>query len=366
MEKTISSAPNSAGFPTREPAKIKKLLIVSDAWLPQVNGVVRTLQTTVRHLTGFGVDIEVVGPNRFRNAPLPTYPEIRLALTRTSEIGRIIERFAPDAVHIATEGPLGWLTRRWMQQQSLPFTTSFHTMFPQYVEMRTGIPERYGFAMLRRFHDAAARTMVSTNNLRSLLAANHFENLAIWPRGVDTELFKPSADNTLGLEGARPHLFYIGRVAVEKNLETFLSLATPGTKFVVGDGPARQELEKKYPATRFLGTKHGAELVAHYNAADVFVFPSLTDTLGLVMLEAMACGVPVAAFPVLGPLDVIGDSRAGVMANDLKLAVEQAAALDRSVCRPRALEFSWDSASRRFLELLEPLSPQYGAHGVTL
>jgi glycosyltransferase involved in cell wall biosynthesis len=330
--------------------------MISDAWHPQVNGVVRALDTTARHIRDAGHEVDVLGPNRFRTVPLPTYAEIRLALTRPARVGNAIEDAEPDAVHIATEGPLGWMARAWLQRHGIPFTTSFHTMFPQYVKMRTGLPESVGFRVLRRFHNAGERTMVSTPTLANLLSGHGFARLAHWSRGVDTELFRPVTAAHLDAEG--PIQLYVGRVAVEKNLEAFLKLDTPGTKYVVGEGPEKRELEDRYPEVRFVGAKYGDELLAHYCAADVFVFPSLTDTLGFVMMEALACGIPVAAFPVQGPVDVIGDSGAGVLSDDLASAVEQAVGIDPEVCRGRALQFSWPRSAGEFIANLAPITGQ--------
>lgn len=324
-----------------------RILIFSDAWFPQVNGVVRALSTTAERIRRLGHQVEVVGPDRFKTVPCPTYPEIRLALTGPGRVGRLIERFAPDAVHVATEGPLGWCARHWLRRRGLHFTTSFHTLFPQYLQMRAGVPECWSFALLRRFHGGAAHTMSSTKSLDALLKAHGIRNLVRWIRGVDRALFKPVAAAQLGLP--RPILMYVGRLAVEKNLEAFLGLTTAGTKVLVGDGPARTALQRRFPEAVFLGVRQGEELVAQYCAADVLVFPSKTDTLGLVMLEALACGKPVAAFPVPGPNDVIGDSGAGVLAEDLAAAVAGALQIPPEVCLSRAAEFDWEVSARQFL-----------------
>ena len=335
--------------------------MISDAWHPQVNGVVRALDTTARHIRDAGHEVEVLGPNQFRTVPLPTYAEIRLALTHPGRVGKLIDDAEPDAVHIATEGPLGWMARSWLKRRGIPFTTSFHTMFPQYVRMRTGLPESVGFRVLRRFHNAGERTMVSTPTLAKLLCGHGFAQLALWSRGVDAELFRPVTPARL--DGVGPIQLYVGRVAVEKNLEAFLKLDTPGTKYVVGEGPEKRELENAYPSVRFVGAKYGDDLLAHYCAADVFVFPSLTDTLGFVMMEALACGVPVAAFPVQGPVDVIGDSGAGVLSTDLADAVGRAIGIDPKICRDRALEFSWPRSAREFIANLVPITGQQLAPG---
>jgi glycosyltransferase involved in cell wall biosynthesis len=297
-------------------------------------------------LLGLGHEVEVIAPERFKNVPCPTYPEIRLAMCTPGRVGALIAEYAPDAVHIVTEGPLGWCARWWLKRRGIPFTTSFHTMFPKYLNVRFGLPESWSFAGLRRFHSAATATMYSTPRLRDLLLSQGFENLLGWVRGVDTDLFAPGEPEPL--EFPRPIQMYVGRLAIEKGIEDFLRTDARGTKVVVGDGPQRAELERRYPAARFLGPRYDDELVRHYRAADVFVFPSRTDTLGLVQLEAMACGVPVAAYPVQGPLDVIGDSAAGAMNEELTLAIEQALKLDPEVCRARALEHSWDQSVVEF------------------
>ena len=329
-----------------------RLLIVTDAWFPQVNGVVRALSTTRQKLLDLGHEVEILAPERFHNVPCPTYPEIRLAMCTPPSVGRIIESLAPEAVHIATEGPLGWAARSWLRRRGLPFTTSFHTMFPLYLKMRFGLPERWTFSGIRRFHAAAEATMYSTPTLRDLLASQGFTNLVRWVRGVDTDLFTPGEAAHLPFEA--PIQLYVGRIAVEKNIEAFLKTETPGTKILVGDGPERARLQARYPEAKFLGTLKGDELVRHYRAADVFVFPSRTETLGLVMLEAMACGVPVAAFPVQGPLDVVGSSNAGVLHDELAVAIEQAIGIDADICRARALEHSWDRSVREFYANLVP------------
>lgn len=339
-----------------------RLLIVTDAWFPQINGVVRTLSTTRQKLMELGHEVEVLAPDRFKSVPCPTYPEIRLALCTPARVGRVIESLRPEAVHIATEGPLGWAARNWLRRRGLPFTSSFHTMFPQYLKMRFGLPEKVSFSGIRRFHGGAQATMYSTSTLRTMLESQGFENLVRWARGVDTDVFIPGDAEPLPFP--RPIQLYVGRIAMEKSIEDFLALNTPGTKVVVGDGPQREELRDRYPEVKFLGTRHGEDLVRHYRAADVFVFPSRTDTLGLVMLEALACGVPVAAYPVQGPLDVVGDSGAGVLDEDLAAAVQRAIGIDPVQCRARALEFSWDQSVREFLNNLVPF-PAKGLQGET-
>ncbi len=330
-----------------------RLLIVTDAWFPQVNGVVRTLSTTREKLLALGHQVDVIAPDRFRNIPCPTYPEIRLALCTPGRVGRLIDALDPEAVHVATEGPLGWAARSWLMRRGLPFTSSFHTMFPKYLKLRFGVPEKLSFRSIRRFHGGANATMYSTPTLKAMLESHGFENLVQWVRGVDTELFTPGEAEPLPFE--RPIQLYVGRIAVEKSVEDFLELDTPGTKVVVGDGPQRQELAQRYPAVRFLGTRRGDALVRHYRAADVFVFPSRTETLGLVMLEALACGVPVAAYPVQGPVDIVADSGAGVLDDDLARATRRAIGIDPARCRARALEHSWDRSVREFLNNLVPI-----------
>lgn len=335
-----------------------RLILVTDAWFPQVNGVVRTLSTTRERLLELGHEVEVIAPERFRSVPCPTYPEIRLALCTPGKVGSLIAQAAPDAVHVATEGPLGWSARWWLTRQGVPFTTSFHTMFPQYLKLRFGLPESWSFATMRRFHGAARQTMYSTPRLRDLLHEKGFSNLVGWVRGVDTELFRPGEAEPLDFP--RPIQMYVGRIAVEKSIEDFLKADTPGTKVIVGDGPQRGELERKYPHARFLGPRYGDDLVRHYRAADVFVFPSRTDTLGLVMMEALACGVPVAGYPVQGPLDVIGESTAGALHDQLATAIQQALLIAPETCRQRALELSWDQSVQDFHNNLIPIpAPDY-------
>lgn len=323
-----------------------RLLLITDAWFPQLNGVVRALSTVCARLEARGHETIVLGPDRFRSVPAPTYPEIQLALASPRSVGRIIDETDPDAVHVATEGPLG-LNARWcLKRRGMPFTSSFHTLFPQYLELRFRIPASWTFAGLRRFHSGAAATMYNTPSMREMLEQHGFVNLVQWIRGVDTEVFRPVPPVELGLP--RPIQIYVGRIAVEKSIEDFLALDTPGSKVLVGDGPQRQELERKYPDAHFLGIKQGDDLVAHYCAADVFVFPSRTDTLGLVNLEAMACGIPVAAYPVQGPKDVIADSGAGVLNEDLGTAIMDAIGIDPEVCRARALEHTWENSATQF------------------
>ncbi|MCA8933243.1 MAG: glycosyltransferase family 1 protein [Rhodospirillaceae bacterium] len=329
-----------------------RILIASDAWKPQVSGVVRTLSTVIEHLAAGGHVVEVIGPDRFRTVPLPGYPQIRLAVRPGGRLGPMIEAFAPDAVHIPVEGPIGWAARRHCLRRGFPFTTSYLSQFPDYVAMRTAIPRGWTWAVLRRFHGRAARTMVATPTLEALLRDRGFANLARWSRGVDVGLFRPDYAPVLDLP--RPIAVYVGRVAVEKNIEAFLSAQFGGTKLVVGDGPQRAALERRFPDAVFVGEKHGAELAAHYAMGDVFVFPSRTDTFGLVMLEALACGVPVAAYPVPGPLDVITDPAVGCLNEDLSAAMATALTLSRAACRRFAEGRSWQASADQFLANLVP------------
>lgn len=323
-----------------------RLAIVTDAWRPQVNGVVKTLGTTADVLRDNGHDVSVFSPEGHRTLPCPSYPEIRLAIFPGRRLGQQLQAFDPEALHIATEGPLGIAARRYCINNGLAFTTSYHTQFPEYVRKRAPIPEAWSYAHLRRHHAAAARTMVATLSMRDVLVAQRFENVVIWPRGVDTQQFSPTLRKPL--EGEGPILLYAGRVAVEKNLEAFLELDASGTKYVVGDGPDLPTLRSHFPDARFVGYKFGEELARYFASADVFVFPSRTDTFGLVMLEAMATGTPVAAYPVTGPIDVVDDGVTGFLDEDLERAITNALGLDRAGCRAAALERTWEKATARF------------------
>ena len=327
-----------------------RIAIVTDAWRPQVNGVVTTLSRTAEGLERHGNEVRVFGPSQFRTVPCPTYPEIRLALAPGRRLARGLGEFAPEALHIATEGPLGWAGRRWCLRRGLAFTTSYHTRFPEYVRLRAPVPERWMYALVRRFHRRAARTLVATPSMRDALLAHGFERLAIWTRGVDTTLFRPQPKDALAFE--RPITLYVGRVAVEKNLGAFLDLDRPGTRVVIGDGPARAALEAAHPRVRFLGYHRGEDLARTLAAADVFVFPSLTDTFGLVMLEAMACGVPVAAFPVPGPIDLVRNGINGWLHQDLGVAVSRALEVAPATCRAFAKTCSWDRSLQQFMTAL--------------
>jgi glycosyltransferase involved in cell wall biosynthesis len=332
-----------------------RILIATDAWHPQVNGVVRTLTSLARSAAGLGVDIDFLTPDGFPSMGLPTYPGLRVALPNRREIAKRIEAASPDAIHIATEGPIGWAVRSYCRRNKLAFTTSYTTRFPEYVEVRTGIPASVGYAVLRHFHAAAAMIMVATDSLKAELGARGFKKLGFWTRGVDTDLFNPDQPTPLDLP--RPIFMTMGRVAVEKNIEAFLSLELPGTKVVIGDGPQRAELERRYPQVKFLGEKKGQDLTSHLAAADVFVFPSKTDTFGVVQLEALACGTPVAAFPVTGPLDVIADHPIGALDENLQGACLRALSMSRETCRNFALERSWENSARQFIGNLTALQP---------
>lgn len=333
-----------------------RILIATDAWHPQVNGVVRTLTSLARAAATLGAEITFLTPEGFSSFPVPTYPGLRLAITGRREIARRIEAAAPDAIHIATEGTIGWAVRRYCLRNKLAFTTSYTTRFPEYVSVRTGIPDAVGYWVMRRFHDAAAMTMVATQSLKDELARRGFKPLGFWTRGVDTTLFNP--DHPADLDHLpRPIFLTVGRVAVEKNLEAFLGLDLPGSKVVVGNGPQKTELERRFPEAHFLGEKTGADLTAHMAAADVFVFPSLTDTFGVVQLESLACGTPVAAFPVTGPLDVIADRPIGAIDHDLRAACLKALSMSRADCRAFALDRSWENSARQFIGNLAMLKP---------
>jgi 1,2-diacylglycerol 3-alpha-glucosyltransferase/glucuronosyltransferase len=331
-----------------------RILIITDAWAPQVNGVVRTLSTVAGELRAMGHVVEVIGPDRFRTIPCPTYPDIRLALRPGRRLAAMIEAFAPEALHIATEGPLGLSARRWARRNGFAFTTAFHTRFAEYVQARTRLPVRPLYAWLRRFHGAGCGTMVATESLRRDLAARGFRHLRAWSRGVDLTLFTPEPREDWGLP--RPVLLYVGRVAVEKNIGAFLDLDLPGSKVVVGGGPQLASLRRRYPDVTFTGPRHGAALARAYAGADAFVFPSITDTFGLVLLEALACGTPVAAFPVTGPIDVLAgvEGCVGAVDADLAVAVRIALAADREACRAHAERFSWRTCAEVFLSYLVP------------
>ena len=332
-----------------------RILVISDAWHPQVNGVVRTLGTVMRLLNEAGHNCEVIGPDRFRTVPCPTYPDIRLAVMPRPKLRRLITQFRPDALHIATEGPIGMAARSLAIERGWRFSTAFHTRFPEYVQARIRLPAAISYAWLRRFHNAGEGIMVATASLSEELSRRGYNNIRPWSRGVDVDLFKPEpADPFEGLP--RPIFVCIGRVAVEKNIRAFLTLDLPGSKVVVGEGPQRAALQREFPAVRFTGARYGAELSASYAGADVFVFPSVTDTFGLVMLESLACGTPVAAFPVTGPRDLLAEAPVGRVDTDLRRAALGALQVDRALCRPFAEKHSWQSCTQLFLSHLVPVA----------
>ena len=329
-----------------------KILVVTDAWHPQVNGVVRTLGHVAREARALGVEVEFLSPDQFWTLPMPSYPEIRLALAGPGGVERRLERIQPDAIHVATEGPLGHAMRRICLRRDLPFTTSFHTRFPDYLAERLPLPERWtrdaSWAWLRRFHAPGAAVLAATPTLVSELTMRGFNNVKLWSRGVDAELFNPHAKADLNLP--RPIFLTVGRVALEKNLEAFLELDLPGTKLVVGDGPLRNVLARKFPDAVFFGPRRNGALAGIYATADVFVFPSCTDTFGLVLLEALASGTPVAAFPAAAPRDVIGETSVGVLDEDLRRACLGALECSRHECRDFALGMTWAACARTFVE----------------
>ena len=331
-----------------------RILIVSDAWFPQVNGVVRTLSVVVDKLRAGGDTVEVIGPDRFRSMPTPGYAEIRLAIAPKRRLAQLVTDFGPEIIHIATEGPLGWAMRALCRRNAWPFTTAFHTRFPEYLEARTRIPADWSWRVMQRFHEAGAGTFAATASLRQELTRRGFTKVRAWTRGVDLERFRPGeGDAWLGLP--RPIFLYAGRVAIEKNIEAFLALDLPGSKVVVGDGPALPALKQRFPQVTFTGYRDNGSLARSYSGADVFVFPSRTDTFGLVLLEALAAGTPVAAFPVTGPIDVITDPRVGALNEDLRAACLKALECDRAACRLHAEAWSWDACVAQFRAALVPI-----------
>jgi glycosyltransferase involved in cell wall biosynthesis len=347
------TAPRDAHRPMR-------ILVATDAWEPQVNGVVRTLTRVVQELQGMGHTVEVIHPGQFKTFPLPTYAEIKVAIGVYEPVQERFKAFEPEAIHIATEGPIGLAARRICVEWKLPFTTSYHTRFPEYVSARLPLPLAAGYAYMKWFHKPSGRLMVATPTMREELTRHGFRNISAWSRGVDTDVFRPrTADEAdLFADLPKPVFLYVGRVAVEKNIEAFLALDLPGSKVVVGPGPQLEELKEKYPRAVFKGPKSGDELAAHYRSADVFVFPSLTDTFGLVILEAMASGTPVAAYPAPGPIDLIPGSGAGVLAvtatEGLREACLQCLDLDRGGVRTFAEKFSWRACAEDFVKNLQP------------
>jgi len=358
-----------------------RILIATDAWAPQVNGVVQTLSQVVNRLIAQGHEVRVIHPGLFKTIPCPTYPEIRLAVWPFGRLRRELREFKPQAVHIVTEGPIGLGMRLLAKHAGLPFTTAYHTQFPEYVKARSGIPIRFTAALLRWFHKPSRAVMVPTQSVIETLKSRGLNNCVLWQRGVDLKRFNPDkspaskhlsyspceleSDDAQQVELLRrlnacsvekPVFLYAGRVAVEKNLEAFLSLELPGEKWIAGDGPARKALEKQFPEVRWFGMMNHAALSEIYKRADVFVFPSLTDTFGLVLLEAMASGCPVAAFPVNGPLDVVGHSGAGVLDWNLKKAAMAALQIERDLPRQHASTFTWENCASQFQGYLAPIA----------
>lgn len=328
----------------------KTVLIVTDAWHPQINGVVRSIELVAREMEKRGITVKLLTPNEFKTFPMPGYGEIRLSRTLMKPVYARIEAVGADAIHIATEGPLGIMARRWCRRNGFAFSTAYHTQFPEYLRARLPVPLRWSYRFLRWFHGAARYCLVGTPHLRLLLEQRGFTNAVIWQKGVDTTLFNPDKRGPLPYPG--PVFLYVGRVAVEKNIEAFLRLELPGTRLVVGGGPSLEKLKLEYPDVVFVGARQGDELAGLFASADVFVFPSKTDTFGLVLLEALASGTPVAAFPVTGPIDVIGDAPVGVLDHDLKAAALRALDVPRDGCRAYAEQFSWAASTDQFLNYL--------------
>jgi glycosyltransferase involved in cell wall biosynthesis len=336
-----------------------RILVATDAWRPQVNGVVRTYERLAAEVEPLGARLSFLTPSDFRTVPCPTYPEIRLALPDARGCAERVDALTPDAIHIATEGPVGWMARAYCKRRHISFTTSFHTRFPEYLSSRFAVPASWIYAIQRRFHNAGAGVMVATKSLADDLEARGFKHLMAWTRGVDTTHFRPRSARRFGAE---PVFIYVGRVAIEKNLDAFLKLDLPGRKVVVGDGPLLPSLKRRYPTATFMGDRQGEDLAICYSSADVFVFPSRTDTFGMVLLEAMASGLPIAAYPVTGPIDLVTQGVSGVLAEDLGVAALAALAIDREGVRNRALDFSWEYAARMFLTNVESaLASQPGA-----
>lgn len=333
-----------------------RYLIATDAWTPQVNGVVRTLTSLADELRGRGHEVLIVSPDDFRTVPMPTYPEIRLSLAGAGRLKRIIEAFDPQSIHIATEGPIGLAARRATLSLGRSFTTSFHTRFPEYLRQRVPVPESLSYAFLRWFHGPAHACLVPTEAVRRELQARGFRNLVTWTRGVDAALFRPQPPMDLRLPG--PIFLTVSRLAPEKNIEAFLALDLPGSKVVVGDGPSSASLRRRFPDAHFLGSRSGETLAHLYASADVFVFPSKTDTFGIVLIEALACGTPVAAYPEPGPLDVVAGTKAGCISNDLRVACLAALSLNRADAAERAAIFTWGACADIFLEAVARPSPR--------
>lgn len=349
-----------------------RLAIATDAWFPQVNGVVRSLAATIAELERRGVDIQLITPSQFVTVPLPGYASIRLAVAPRFGVRRMLTGHMPDLVHIATEGPIGWAARGWCLAHGVPFTTAFHTRFPEYASVRTGISAERFWPIMQRFHAPSQAVLVSTESLARELNARGISRTRLWSRGIDQSQFHPhGADHPLMAALPGPILLYVGRVAPEKNLEAFLALDRPGTKVIVGDGPSRERLAREFPQAVFLGSLSGEELAAAYRSADCFVFPSLTDTFGLVVTEALACGVPVATYPVTGPIDILGPEGrgicgrvgrpAGALDNDLGKAVDRALTISRDAAIALGAQFTWERATDQFMDALTQALDTAGA-----
>jgi len=330
-----------------------RIAIVSDAWRPQINGVVRTIETIVKLLQAEGHEVEVFGPDRFRTLPCPTYPEIRLSLFPSARLNHMLKLFAPDAIHLVTEGPLGWAARAFCLERDIPFTSAYHTRFPEYVRARIRVPVSWSYAFVRRFHAPSAAVLVVAQSIRDELAARGFRNLVPWSRGVDIAAFRPQPREES--DEPRPVWLYAGRVAIEKNIKAFLDLDLPGTKWVVGGGPQLKELQRRYKDIRFFGSVDTEELSHRYAQADCFVFPSRTDTFGLVMVEALASGIPVAGYPVPGPLDVVTTPKVGAVDEDLRAACLAAIGCDPADCRAHAETFTWEQCAQQFRDTLRQI-----------
>jgi len=327
-----------------------KIAIITDAWEPQVNGVVRTLKATTEELRKLGHHVTVLSHIGHKTIPCPGYRSIRLALFPAKKLARDLETIKPDAIHIATEGPLGIAARRWCLKNNITFTTSYHPQFPEYLRLRLPIPTRLTYAWLRHFHSKAIYTLVPTESQKKRLKSHRFRHIKVWGRGVDTTIFNRS--NPKKFDYQKPIMVYMGRTAIEKNIEAFLSLELPGTKLVIGDGPDLTLLKQKYPNVIFAASKSGHVLGSWVAGGDVFVFPSKTDTFGLVNLEAMACGLPVAAYPVTGPKDIIKEGITGAMDEDLKVAITKALTINSHACLNYAQQTSWTKVSILFASYL--------------
>ncbi|MFZ0611069.1 MAG: glycosyltransferase family 1 protein [Desulfobacterales bacterium] len=332
-----------------------KIALATDAWHPQISGVFTTLTHTIAHLRRMGHTVLTIHPGYFATIPCPTYPQIRLAINPWAGISRMMDRFEPDAIHIVTEGPIGLCCRQYCTRRALGFTSSFTTRFDEYIEMRSPVPGRLVFRLMKWFHGASVRVMAASLPLKRELAQKGIDRTVLWPRGVDTDLLRIRDKGFIS--DPRPVFLYVGRVAVEKNIEAFLELYLPGTKYVVGDGPQLKRLVRTFPKVRFVGAKTGETLARYYAAADAFVFPSRTDTFGIVMLEALACGVPVAGYPVRGPADIIQSGETGYVDEDLQGAALRALELDPQKCRAFAKQFSWEKSAERFVDNLVPVMP---------